>query len=100
LETLMIGVGVFIAYKVAILPGRTPIGWSLLTISFGLAFIRALVFLYVYLVATTSELFWVSVGQLLGLPIVALVLGGVYYLYQDFQHQIKERQAALVAPPQ
>jgi hypothetical protein len=95
----MITIGVLLAYRVSRLAGRPPLGWTLLTLSFLTALVRALIFVVAYALPTVPS-DYVYAGQLLGLPIVALILSGVYFLYRDFARQLKQRQSELMAPGQ
>jgi hypothetical protein len=95
----MIATGVFLAYRVSRLAGRPPLGWTLLTLSFLTALVRALIFLAAYSFPNAPG-DYVYAGQLLGLPIVALILSGVYFLYRDFTRQLRQRQSELMAPSQ
>jgi hypothetical protein len=96
-ELVFVGAGAVIAYMMARLATRPPLGWDLLTVSFALAFVRELVFLYVYLFAPTADP-WTSVGQVITLPIVVFILIGVYSLYTDFKRHLARSQSEILAP--
>ena len=96
----MIAIGVFLAYRVSRLADHPPLGWSLLTLSFLTALIRALVFLVSYAAPSDVQSDYTYAGQVLGLPIVVFVLFGVYFLYRDFTRQLRHHQTELMAPGQ
>ena len=96
--TILIAGGTWMAYRVARLADHPPIGWVLLAVSFGAAFLRSVVFLYGYLLPTESQAPYVYFGQLITLPIFVLILAGVYYLRRDFMRQLRDKQAALISP--
>jgi hypothetical protein len=97
-ETVMTAIGVAIAYKVAELTGKPPIGWIILTVSFGVNLVRSAILLQAYLFTAAFSDALVFTSQLIGLPVVAGLLLGVYYLYRDFARQIRIRQSALLVP--
>ena len=99
-ETVMIAIGVTLAYRVSRLADHPPLGWTLLTLSFLTALLRAIIFLITYALPSGAQNDYTYVGELLGLPIVAFVLSGVYFLYRDFARQLKQRQSELIAPVQ
>jgi len=96
----MIAIGVVLAYRVSRLADHPPLGWTLLTLSFLTALVRALIFLVAYSLSGSAQNDYVYAGQVLGLPIVALILSGVYFLYRDFTRQMKQRQSELMVPTQ
>jgi len=96
----MIFIGVLLAYRVSRLADHPPLGWTLLTLSFLTALVRAIIFLFAYGFPNGAQSDYIYAGQVLGLPIVALILFGVYFLYRDFTRQLKHRQSELMAPVQ
>ena len=96
-ELVMIGAGIVIAYKLATFANRPPLGWVLLTLSFVTAFLRAGVFLYVY-ISPSGTGPWTFIGQALGMPITIFILAGIYVLYAEFKRKMGLRQAAIVSP--
>jgi uncharacterized protein YneF (UPF0154 family) len=96
----MIAIGVFLAYRVSRLADHPPLGWTLLTLSFITALIRALCFIVAYSSPNSAQSGYTYAGQILGLPIVAFILSGVYFLYRDFTRQLKQHQSELIAPNQ
>jgi len=97
---VLIGAGTWLAYGVARLAEHPPLGWVLVTISFGTALIRSVIFACGYLLPSSSQGPYVYAGQLVTVPVLALVLAGAYYLRRDFMRQLRENQAALIAPEQ
>ncbi len=96
-ETILIAAGTGIACRVAFLANRPPIGWVLLTFSFGTAFVRAVPFLYEYFGPAASARAASYAGTVLGFPLVVFIFFGVLFLYKDFRKQLHERQKAILA---
>jgi hypothetical protein len=97
-ETAMVAGGVVIAVKVARLTGRPPRGWMLLTGAFSTELVQALFFLLSLFGPPSIQDLCGYVGQLLGLPAIALILAGTYSLYWDFSKQLRERQETILSP--
>jgi len=95
-ETVLIAVGTGIACRVAFLADHPPTGWVLLTVSFGIAFVRALLFLYSYIGPPGAAGDFTYAGQVLGFPIVFFIFIGVLYLYRDFKRQLRDRQKTIL----
>jgi hypothetical protein len=97
-ETVMVACGVVIAVKVARLTGRPPVGWMLLTGAFSTELVQALFFLLSLFGPSNLQGSSNYVGQLLGLPGIALILAGTYSLYWDFSKQLKNREETILSP--
>jgi len=95
-EAVMIAVGTGIATRVAFLTSHPPTGWVLLTVSFGLAMVRTLLFLYAALGPASAAPAANYSGQVLGFPIILIIMLGVVYLYRDFARHLRDRQKELL----
>lgn len=96
-ETVVIAAGAGIAYRVARITTHAPLGWWLLVGSFALATVRALLNLSGDFMSGSEAGAMTYSAQVITLPIVLLVFGGVFTMYRDFTSQLKNRQAALAA---
>ena len=97
-EMILVGGGTVIAVRVARLTGRPPRGWLMLIAAFATQLIQALFFALVYFGPTSVQATAQSVGQWLGVPALAFVFAGVYFLYRDFSAQLKAREADILNP--
>jgi hypothetical protein len=70
----------------------------MLTAAFGTQLLQALFFLLVYFGPTSLQGTAQSVGQWLGVPALAFVFLGVYFMYRDFSKQLREREADILNP--
>jgi hypothetical protein len=70
----------------------------MLTAAFATQLLQALSFYFVYLGPAAWQGSAQSVGQWLGVPALAFVFFGVYFLYRDFSRQLRERQAEILNP--
>jgi hypothetical protein len=97
-EAIILAIGVVLAYRLATMGGRSPRGWILITAAFALALVRALIFLYVFATSTASVDVQTWLAQVITLPIAALVLAGVYYLYVEFKRVLSRNEIGPQVP--
>ena len=87
-----------IAYKVASLVGRSPVGWVLLTAAIILILFGRFFFLAEFLISPVPVDTITFVGQATGLPAFFVFMLGMYYMYRDMKAQMTRRQSEILAP--
>jgi len=97
-EIIFVGGGTVVAARVARLTGRPPRGWLMLVAAFATQLIQAVCYLFVYFGPAAVQSTAQSAGQWLGVPALALLFVGVYFLYWDFSRRLKEREADILNP--
>ena len=70
----------------------------MLTAAFATQLLQALFYFVVYLGPTDWQGTAHNIGQWLGVPALAFVFLGVYFLYWDFSKQLRDRQAEVLNP--
>jgi hypothetical protein len=70
----------------------------MLTAAFATQLIQGLCFFLVYLGPADIQSSAQSAGQWLGVPALAFVFAGVYFLYRDFSRRLRDRQAEILNP--
>jgi hypothetical protein len=94
-ELAMAAAGTGISFMVSELAGRAPKGWIFLSLAFLVFFLRGCIVTVALLFGVSLDSFFLVI-QLFTLPVVVLVLFGVYYLYVDFKRQISSNQTAIL----
>jgi len=97
-EVVVAIIAIGIAYKVARVVGRAPVGWILLTIAMVIILISRFFFLAEFLNTSTTVDAVVFLGQALGLPAFLAFLVGAYYMHRDMKTQMSLRQNEILAP--
>lgn len=97
-EIVVAVIAIGIAYRVASLVGRSPVGWVLLTSAIVLILFGRFFFLAEFLIAPAPADAITFVGQATGLPAFIVFSLGMYYMYRDMKTQLTRRQSELLAP--
>jgi hypothetical protein len=97
-ETFMVGGGAVIAARVARLTGRPPRGWLMLTVSFCTQLVQAVCYLFVLFGPVALQASFHYAGEWLGVPALAFIFIGAYFMYRDFAKQLRAREAEILNP--
>ena len=70
----------------------------MLTAAFATQLVQALLYLLVYFGPVDLQNTAHTIGEWVGVPALAFVFLGVYFLYRDFSRQLREREADILNP--